>query len=42
LSRAQVGNKNRLGKKDSEETRKRKSEALKGKKRGPYKKKEKQ
>lgn len=42
LSRALVGNKNRLGKKDSEETRKRKSEALKGKKRGPYKKKESQ
>jgi hypothetical protein len=42
LSEAKVGNQNRKGKKDSEETRRKKSEALKGKKRGPYKRKESQ
>jgi hypothetical protein len=40
LSEAKVGNQNRKGKKDTDETRRKKSEALKGKKRGPYKKKE--
>lgn len=39
LSEAKIGNQNRKGKKDSEETRRKKSESMKGKKRGPYKKK---